>query len=106
MDTTKFIAGLFQTLASMMHLELPSVNVITKMDLCQNKVGLATATYSQLYELSCSVVHHMCMVEMTKAQLSFYICSKQMAFQPGTNQCFARNFDSVDGLQCSVAIRS
>ncbi|GMH39381.1 hypothetical protein BSKO_07279 [Bryopsis sp. KO-2023] len=37
MDMSKFIAGLFQTLAAMVHLELPTINVITKMDLCEDQ---------------------------------------------------------------------
>ena len=35
----KFIAGCMTALSAMVQLELPHVNVLTKMDLCKNKVG-------------------------------------------------------------------
>lgn len=37
-EAPKFIAGSLQALAAMVHLELPHVNVLTKVDLCEDKV--------------------------------------------------------------------
>jgi GPN-loop GTPase len=37
-DSTKFIAGCFQALSSMVTLELPHLNVLTKVDLLDDKV--------------------------------------------------------------------
>ena len=37
-DATKFIAGAMQALSAMVKLELPHVNVLTKMDICPDKV--------------------------------------------------------------------
>lgn len=36
-DASKFISGALQALSAMVRLELPHVNVLTKMDICQNK---------------------------------------------------------------------
>jgi hypothetical protein len=38
-DAAKFIAGSLQALSAMVKLELPHINVLTKMDLLQDKVG-------------------------------------------------------------------
>lgn len=35
----KFVAGSLQALSAMVQLELPHVNVLTKVDLCKDKVG-------------------------------------------------------------------
>lgn len=37
-EMPKFIAGCMSALSAMVQLELPHVNVFTKMDLCKNKV--------------------------------------------------------------------
>lgn len=37
-EMPKFIAGCMNALSAMVQLELPHVNVLTKMDLCKNKV--------------------------------------------------------------------
>ena len=42
METPKFIAGSLQAMAAMVQLELPHVNVLTKADLIQDKVGFST----------------------------------------------------------------
>lgn len=39
-DVTKFIAGTLTALSTMVQLELPHVNVVTKMDLVQNKLEI------------------------------------------------------------------
>eukprot|EP00798_Chlamydomonas_sp_ICE-L_P009786 gene9787-7670_t len=36
-DVTKFIAGSLQALSAMVKLELPHVNILTKMDICESK---------------------------------------------------------------------
>eukprot|EP00983_Pelagomonas_calceolata_P093635 1157797-Pelagomonas_calceolata.AAC.2 len=36
-DVAKFIAGAMQALSAMVKLELPHVNVLTKMDICESK---------------------------------------------------------------------
>lgn len=41
-DATKFIAGAMQALSAMVKLELPHVNVLTKMDICPDKVWAHT----------------------------------------------------------------
>lgn len=41
-DATKFIAGSLAALSAMAQLEVPHVNLITKVDLCADKVGGAT----------------------------------------------------------------
>lgn len=38
-EMPKFIAGSMSALSAMVQLELPHVNVLTKMDLCKDKVG-------------------------------------------------------------------
>ncbi len=37
-DIPKFVSGCMAALAAMVHLELPHVSVLTKMDLCPDKV--------------------------------------------------------------------
>ncbi len=37
-DASKFISGCMQALSAMVKLELPHVNVLTKMDICPDKV--------------------------------------------------------------------
>ncbi|CAD7702944.1 unnamed protein product [Ostreobium quekettii] len=39
-DITKYVAGCFQALAAMVHLAIPHINIITKMDLCENKSSI------------------------------------------------------------------
>ena len=43
-EMPKFIAGCMTALSAMVQLELPHVNVLTKMDLCKNKVGANIAS--------------------------------------------------------------
>jgi hypothetical protein len=38
-EMPKFIAGTLSALSAMVQLELPHVNVLTKVDMCKNKVG-------------------------------------------------------------------
>ncbi|KAJ9513782.1 hypothetical protein QJQ45_015526 [Haematococcus lacustris] len=38
-DVSKFIAGALQALSAMVKLELPHVNILTKMDICESKAG-------------------------------------------------------------------
>ena len=38
-DASKFISGCMQALSAMVKLELPHVNVLTKMDICPDRVG-------------------------------------------------------------------
>lgn len=38
-DVSKFVGGCFQALAAMVHLEIPHLNILTKMDLCPNRVS-------------------------------------------------------------------
>ncbi len=38
-DASKFISGALQALAAMVKLELPHINVLTKMDLLEDKVS-------------------------------------------------------------------
>lgn len=38
-EPPKFVAGCLQALSAMVQLELPHVNVLTKVDLCKDKVG-------------------------------------------------------------------
>jgi GTPase len=37
-DASKFISGSMQALSAMVKLELPHINVLTKMDICPDKV--------------------------------------------------------------------
>ena len=37
-DPTKFIAGSLQALSAMVQLEVPHINLLTKIDLCPDKV--------------------------------------------------------------------
>jgi hypothetical protein len=42
-DTPKFVAGCLSALSSMVQLELPHINLLTKMDLCKDKVRVSAA---------------------------------------------------------------
>eukprot|EP01025_Chloroclados_australasicus_P039876 TRINITY_DN41513_c0_g1_i1.p1 TRINITY_DN41513_c0_g1~~TRINITY_DN41513_c0_g1_i1.p1 ORF type:complete len:280 (-),score=42.93 TRINITY_DN41513_c0_g1_i1:303-1142(-) len=52
-DASKFIAGCFQALSAMVTLELPHVNVLTKMDICPAKDQIKDMVYPDAYELMC-----------------------------------------------------
>ena len=44
-DVPKFVSGALQALAAMVHLGLPHVNLMTKMDLCPIKVSGAMLSF-------------------------------------------------------------
>eukprot|EP01026_Neomeris_dumetosa_P007893 TRINITY_DN1244_c1_g1_i1.p2 TRINITY_DN1244_c1_g1~~TRINITY_DN1244_c1_g1_i1.p2 ORF type:complete len:284 (-),score=40.15 TRINITY_DN1244_c1_g1_i1:111-962(-) len=50
-DSSKFIAGCFQALSAMVSLELPHVNVLTKMDICPIKSEIKDMIYPDAFEL-------------------------------------------------------
>ena len=47
-DSAKFIAGCFQALSTMVALELPHLNVLTKVDVLEDKVCKVPMTKSML----------------------------------------------------------
>jgi len=50
-DAAKFISGALQALSAMVKLELPHINVLTKMDICPDKQGLDDFLYPEPKEL-------------------------------------------------------
>ena len=56
-ETPKFIAGSLQALAAMVQLELPHVNVLTKVDLVADKVCVCVCFHGLSFRYWCWVVH-------------------------------------------------
>ncbi len=51
-DNSKFISGSMQALSAMVQLELPHINVLTKVDLLENKADLDKFLYPEAKELA------------------------------------------------------
>jgi hypothetical protein len=45
----KFVAGTLSALSAMVQLELPHINVLTKVDMCKNKVGGWLVTFGLVF---------------------------------------------------------
>lgn len=58
-EPTKFIAGALQVLSSMVQMELPQVNVLTKVDICENKEELQELLIPSAADLAASVADNM-----------------------------------------------
>lgn len=50
-EMPKFIAGCMNALSAMVQLELPHVNVLTKMDLCKNKAEVEQLLFPEKHEM-------------------------------------------------------
>lgn len=78
-ETPKFIAGSLQALAAMVQLELPHVNVLTKVDLVADKViTFVLAAFCICHTYKCTKQHginerHL-QTDICRARLSRYDC--------------------------------
>jgi len=54
-DASKFVGGCFQALSAVINLEIPHLNILTKMDLCKDKEELDAYLHFDKHQLLSSL---------------------------------------------------
>lgn len=73
-DVTKFISGCMASLSAMVQLELPHVNILSKMDLVKNKRDIEKSVMFTLQKqiLFCSLLERACLLSWLISLVLFF----------------------------------